>query len=140
MQAFMNCVSAGLLARPWGCRCSRAAISTTATPGEKITVAIVNRKFAAHFFGNESPIGRHIGFGDGPETKLDIEIVGVAEDSLYEGPREGVRRQVFVPFASRTIPASAAFYVRTSIDSQTHVRRAAAQGAGTRSRPCRSTR
>ena len=32
-----------------------------------------------------------------PNTKLTIEIVGVVADSLYEGPREGVRRQVFVP-------------------------------------------
>ena len=29
--------------------------------------------------------------------KLTIEIIGVVADSLYEGPREGVRRQVFVP-------------------------------------------
>ena len=38
-----------------------------------------------------------LGLGAGPETKLDIEIIGVVADSLYEGPREGVRRQVFVP-------------------------------------------
>jgi ABC-type antimicrobial peptide transport system permease subunit len=46
----------------------------------------------------------------GPKTKLTIEIVGVVDDSLYEGPREGVRRQVFVPNWGRN---SAAFYVRT---------------------------
>ena len=40
---------------------------------------------------------RHIGYGTGPKTKLDIEIIGVVADALYEGPREGVRRQVFVP-------------------------------------------
>ena len=50
-----------------------------------------------HFFGDRSAVGRHIGRGSGPKTKLDIEIIGVVEDSLYEGPREGVRRQVFVP-------------------------------------------
>uniref|UniRef100_Q021T3 Permease n=1 Tax=Solibacter usitatus (strain Ellin6076) TaxID=234267 RepID=Q021T3_SOLUE len=86
--------------------------------GKKITVAIVNRKFATHFFGEKSAIGRHIGFGQGPKTKLDIEIVGVAEDSLYEGPREGVRRQAFVPFAQSDYPAGVAFYVRTSMDSR----------------------
>jgi hypothetical protein len=47
-------------------------------------------------FGNENPLGRHIAFGDKP-TKLDIEIVGVAGDTLYGGPREGVHRQVFLP-------------------------------------------
>jgi hypothetical protein len=41
-------------------------------------------------------VGRRLGNGSGPETKLDIEIVGVVANSLYEGPREGVRRQVFV--------------------------------------------
>ena len=86
--------------------------------GKKITVAIVNRKFATHFFGDKSPLGRHVGFGDGPKTKLDIEIVGVTEDSLYEGPREGVHRQVFVPFAQSDFPAGVAFYVRTSMDSK----------------------
>ncbi len=79
--------------------------------------AIVNRKFAEHFFGNRSPIGRHLGFGNGPKTKLNIEIVGLVEDSLYEGPRKGVHRQVFVPLSQSNFPAGAAFYVRTSIDS-----------------------
>jgi predicted permease len=86
--------------------------------GKKITVAIVNRKFATHFFGEKSPVGRHIGFGSGPKSKLDIEIVGVAEDSLYEGPREGVHRQVFAPFSQSDYPAGVAFYVRTSMDSR----------------------
>ena len=86
--------------------------------GKKIVVAIVNRKFATHFFGDKSPLGRHVGFGDGPKSKLDMEIVGVTEDSLYEGPREGVHRQVFVPFLQSDYPASVAFYVRTSMDSK----------------------
>ena len=49
-------------------------------------VAIVNRKFAEHFFKGGSAIGRKVGWGSGPDTKLDIEIIGVVEDSLYEGP------------------------------------------------------
>lgn len=73
-------------------------------------VCIVNRKFAQHYFGNRSAVGRHIGQGTGPAVKLDVEIVGVVEDSLYEGPREGVRRQVFWPMWGN---GSAAFYVRT---------------------------
>ena len=88
----------------------------------RFKAAIVNQKFAKHFFGDRSPIGRHVGFGDGPKTKLDIEIVGMVEDSLYEGPREGVHRQVFVPFAEGDFPASAAFYVRTQVDSATMFR------------------
>src|SRR5664279_2462695 len=86
--------------------------------GKKVTAAIVNRKFATHFFGDKSALGRHIGFGDGPKSKLDMEIVGVTEDSLYEGPREGVHRQVFVPFSQSDFPAGVAFYVKTSMDSK----------------------
>jgi len=78
-------------------------------------VAIVNRKFATHFFGSQSPLGHHIAFGDKPK-KLDIEIVAVTGDTLYEGPREGVHRQVFLPFLHVDYPAGVVFYVRTAMD------------------------
>ena len=81
---------------------------------EGAKVAIVNRKFAEHFFKGGSAVGKHIGQGTGPRSKLDIEIIGVVADSLYEGPREGVRRQVFVPNWGRN---SATFYVRTQTSS-----------------------
>jgi predicted permease len=84
----------------------------------KVKVAIVNQEFATHYFGNQSPLGRHIAFGSKPK-KLDIEIVGVTGNSLYEGPREGVHRQVFLPFIHVEYPAGVAFYVRTSMDSKT---------------------
>jgi predicted permease len=84
----------------------------------KVKVAIVNQEFATHYFGNQSPLGRHIAFGSKPK-KLDIEIVGVTGNSLYEGPREGVHRQVFLPFIHVDYPAGVAFYVRTSMDSKT---------------------
>ena len=77
-------------------------------------VAIVNRKFAEHYFGDRSAVGRHLGRGGGPQTKLDIEIIGVVENTLYEGPREGVRRQVFVPNWGN---GSAAIYVRAALGS-----------------------
>ena len=77
-------------------------------------VAIVNRRFAEHFFKGTSAVGKRLGWGGGPKSKLTIEIVGVVADSLYEGPREGVRRQVFVPKWGK---GSAAFYVRTQIGS-----------------------
>jgi predicted permease len=81
---------------------------------EQTTVAIVNRRFAQHFFKGASAVGKRLGWGVGPESKLTMEIVGVVADSLYEGPREGVRRQVFIPNWGRN---SAAFYVRTATGS-----------------------
>jgi ABC-type antimicrobial peptide transport system permease subunit len=46
---------------------------------------------------------------------LNLEIVGVVENTLYEGPREGVRRQVFVPNWGN---GGVAFYVRTQRGSE----------------------
>jgi predicted permease len=74
-------------------------------------VAIVNQSFARHYFGNRSAVGRRFGFGTGPDVKYNIEIIGVVEDSLYEGPREGVHRQAFVPYWGAR---GAAIYVRTA--------------------------
>jgi putative ABC transport system permease protein len=81
---------------------------------EQTTVAIVNRRFAEHFFKGKSALGKRLGWGGGPNSKLTIEIIGVVADSLYEGPREGVRRQVFVPNYGR---GGVAFYVRTHTSS-----------------------
>jgi ABC-type antimicrobial peptide transport system permease subunit len=77
-------------------------------------VAIVNERFARHFFGNGAAVGRHIGRGGGPGTKLDVEIVGVVGDSLYQGPREGISRQVFLPNWGN---GGVAFYVRAAVDT-----------------------
>jgi predicted permease len=78
------------------------------------SAAIVNRKFAEHFFGQESPIGRHIGnMGD---RTLPIQIIGEVEDSLYEGPRQGVPMQVFYAHPEAPVPLGAYFYVRTTRD------------------------
>lgn len=113
MQAFMNSLSPGYfetMAIPLG----EGRDFTRLDASERTRVAIVNRRFAEHFFPKQSAVGRHIGFGSGPDTKLDIEIVGVAENTLYEGPREGVRRQVFIPNWGRN---SATFYVRAATSS-----------------------
>jgi predicted permease len=114
MQAFMNSLSPGyfqtmqipiLEGRDFDARDLK----------ENSKVAIVNRRFARHYFGDKSAVGRHLGRGGGPDTKLDTEIIGVVEDTLYEGPREGVRRQVFVPNWGKN---SVAFYVRTATGSE----------------------
>ena len=72
-------------------------------------VAVVNRKFAEHYFKGQNAVGKRLGFGGG-RARLNVEIIGVVENSLYEGPREGVRRQVFWPHFGKN---STAFYVRT---------------------------
>ena len=115
MQAFMNSVSPGYF-QTMGLPLVEGRDFNSLDVKKDPKVAIVNRRFARHFFGERSAVGRHIGSGGGPDVKLDTEIVGVAADSLYEGPREGVRRQVFIPNWGN---ASAAFYARTSVGSET---------------------
>jgi predicted permease len=110
MQAFMNSLSPGYF-ETMGITLQEGRDFTRLDAKREATVAIVNRRFADHFFPGQTAVGRHIGWGSGPGTKLTIEIVGVAANSLYEGPREGVRRQVFIPQWGR---GSAAFYVRSA--------------------------
>jgi predicted permease len=78
------------------------------------TVAIVNREFAEHFFGAQDAIGRRIGCCHGPGAKPAIRIAGVVENSLFGGPRAGVRRQVFLPYLESATPAAVTFYVSTT--------------------------
>jgi len=77
-------------------------------------VAIVSERYAKHYFGDRNPLGRHIGFGINPGTKMPIEIIGVVKDSKYTGVRDEVPRQVYFAFMENTFPASAAMYVRTT--------------------------
>src|SRR4051812_28023072 len=109
MQAFMNALSPGYF-ETMKIPILEGRDFQIADLKDNSKVAIVNRRFAEHFFKGSSALGKHLGRGTGPKTKLDIEIIGVVADSLYEGPREGVRRQVFVPNYGKN---SAVFYVRT---------------------------
>ena len=113
MQAFLNATSPGYFAT-MGIPFLEGRDFTRMDSKEQVTTAIVNRKFAEFFFPGRSAIGRRLGWGGGPGSKLTIEIVGVVENSLYEGPREGVRRQVFVP---RWGKGDATYYVRTATSS-----------------------
>jgi predicted permease len=108
MQAFMNAVSPGYF-QTMQIPFVEGRDFTQMDVKENSKVAIVNRKFAEHFFPGRNAVGKHVGFGTGPGSKLDIEIVGVVGDSLYEGPREGVHRQAFIPNWGRN---SGTFYVR----------------------------
>ena len=114
MQAFMNAVSPGYFQTMkipvLEGRDFRESDVRDYGEGFEGAVAVVNRRFADHFFPGHSAVGKRVGWGDGPRSKLNIEIVGVVADSLYEGPREGVHRQVFVPNWGKN---SGALYVRT---------------------------
>ena len=78
--------------------------------------AIVNQSFAKRFFGDNSPVGRHIGFGLNPGTPTPLEIVGVVRDSKYTGVRDDVPQQVFFPLLEERTPSSVVVYVRAAGD------------------------
>ena len=82
-------------------------------------VAIVNERFARHFFGNSNPIGRRIGFGADPNTRTPIEIIGVVRDSKYTDVRDDVQRQAFYPFLQAARPSGFTVYVRTTRPAET---------------------
>ena len=118
MQGFMNAVSPGYFATMGinileGRDFTPADVRDDNKPGAK--VAVVNREFAEHYFHGQSAVGRHIGQGGGPKAKLDTEIIAVVENTLYEGPRQGIHRQCFIPKWGK---GSAVFYVRTGLGSQ----------------------
>jgi predicted permease len=114
MQAFMNAPSPGYF-KTMGIPILEGRDFDARDVHANSKVAIVNQTFARHFFGDSSALGKHVANGTRP-PKLDVEIVGVVADSLYEGPREGVRRQVFVPNYNN---GTNAFYVRTTSESKT---------------------
>jgi predicted permease len=130
MQAFMNSFSPGYF-KTMGIPILEGRDFTGMDARPEATVAIVNRSFAEHFFKGQSAVGKRIGFGGGPATKLKIEIIGVVQNALYEGPREGVHRQVFVPRWGKT---DATYYLRVatgSADAFRTIRNQVAQLDGT---------
>jgi putative ABC transport system permease protein len=59
------------------------------------TAVIINRTMAHRFFGNDSPLGKHIQFVEGHHPQL--EIVGVVADSKYNDLREGPADFFYIP-------------------------------------------
>ena len=74
--------------------------------------AIISQSLARRYFGNASPMGRHIGF-DGGDT---LEIVGVVGDSRYMEVREEIPRTVFLSAFAPNRSAGWQLLIRTSVD------------------------
>jgi len=77
-------------------------------------VCIVNEKFARRYFKDGIALGKHIGMGGDPGTKLDIEIVGVVGNTKYESMREEVPFEVYQPYRQMDFVLGMFAYVRTS--------------------------
>ncbi len=72
-------------------------LSPQKTPGSFGKVAIINEVMARRYFGNSNPVGKHFGWGDPPDVKYDIEIIGVAANAVYGNLREETSSLIYFP-------------------------------------------
>lgn len=62
---------------------------------QSFSVVMINRSMARRFFGDASPIGKHLRFAQGRWPTL--EIIGVVADSKYKDLREGPTEVFYIP-------------------------------------------
>jgi predicted permease len=75
-------------------------------------VMIVNETFARRFFGDRSPIGRTVRYGE-----ASLTIVALVRDSKYDTPTEPPKPYFYLPFGQRFEPGlNFAVLVRTAGD------------------------
>ena len=77
-------------------------------------VAIVNQAFVKKFNLGDNALGKRFGLGGGPDTKMDIEIVGVAQDAKYSDVKDAPPPQYFLPYRQEERLGYANFYIRTA--------------------------
>ncbi|HKN59817.1 MAG TPA: ABC transporter permease [Candidatus Acidoferrales bacterium] len=80
-------------------------------------VVIVNERMARKYFAGRNPVGMHIVWGShNPPVPLDIEIVGVVQNSKHNGARDQSNPFVYQPYTQDSDMRGGTFYVRTSQD------------------------
>ena len=79
-------------------------------------VGIVNQKFVERYLAGAPPLGRHIGMGIDPGTKLDIQIIGVVANTKYENMREEIPYELYLPTAQKNFANGETIYVRAQAD------------------------
>ena len=82
-------------------------------------VAVVNRSFAAKYFGSpEQALGHLIGTNNG-SAKSDTQIVGIVGDTKHRGVRADMKPMLYEPYAQNAQNLSGLeFYVRTVQDPE----------------------
>ncbi len=78
-------------------------------------VAIVNEAFARKFNLGREAVGKRMAMSTGPETPLDIEIVGLVADAKYSEVKRPVPPQFFRPYRQNEGLGALNFYVRTGL-------------------------
>lgn len=78
------------------------------------TKIIVNESFVKRYLSGKNAIGRRLGFGIDPGTKLDMEIIGVIKDIKYMNLRNEIPDQAFLPYLAGRNPGGMTVFVRTA--------------------------
>ena len=71
------------------------ALGSQDTPAG-LKAIVVNRAFSEHYFPRNDAVGHQVSL-DGDANAAPWQIVGVAADTHYSGPREEVERQIYFP-------------------------------------------
>jgi predicted permease len=73
-----------------------AARDVTLDPS-RFTAAIVNEAFVRRFLDGSHPVGQHFGWGNPPDVRYTIEIIGVVNDAIYDEVRGGSQPLIYFP-------------------------------------------
>lgn len=79
------------------------------------TVVIVNEKFAKTYFPGGNAIGHYVGFGSDPDSKTDMQIIGVVKDIKYTSLRDEIPVQMFIPYLATPFVNEMTVYVKAGL-------------------------
>jgi putative ABC transport system permease protein len=82
-------------------------------------VVIINETAARRWWPDHHPIGRQLGFTQGP-ARVRAEVIGVVNDVRFSGHSTRTQAEIYVPF-SQSPPRVINFVVETSVDPRTLV-------------------
>jgi len=114
--AFMNTVSADYF-RTLGIPLVAGRDFRPSDRADVSHVAIVNESFAKRYFDGGNAIGRRLGL-NGPNSATDTEIIGVVRDAKYNGVREDIPPQAFIPYQQLFTIMGMNGYVRSRIPAE----------------------
>ena len=81
-------------------------------------VAVINQTMASLYFQGRSAVGSRFGFGKGGPESLNIEIVGVVQDSKHSSARDQAEPYVYMPLSQLGGLGKVTLYVRTAGDPE----------------------
>jgi predicted permease len=80
-------------------------------------VAIVNEQFARKFNLGRDAVGKRMSQDTGPQTPLDIEIVGLVQNAKYAAVKQEIQPVFFMPYRQEG-PGLSSFYVRGAMEPE----------------------